>query len=208
MTASSGMDRRALLQRALILAGAAALPGGSQALAAAVQAGKRQLDRARFALLAAVADTIVPKTDTPGAVDAGVPEKFDALLHTWASPTRRAELIAALDAIDTLSRQKLQKRFAVLSPNVRHELLAAHDLASLQSIPRSNSVADESDLFMAGPPVANPAYAKLKELIVVLFYLSETALTHDLVYEHTPGEWRPSIPLTPETRANGGADLI
>jgi gluconate 2-dehydrogenase gamma chain len=42
----------------------------------------------------------------------------------------------------------------------------------------------------------------------VLYYYSEPALTHELAYEHSPGEWLPSIPVTPETRPWGGAGLI
>jgi hypothetical protein len=56
--------------------------------------------------------------------------------------------------------------------------------------------------------VADPDYANLKELILVLFYLSEQALTHDLAWEHDPGSWDPSIPVTPQTRPWGGAGLI
>ena len=59
-----------------------------------------------------------------------------------------------------------------------------------------------------GPRVADPGYGKLKELIVVLYYYSEPALTKELTYEHAPGEWQPSIPLTPETRAAGGFGLF
>jgi hypothetical protein len=59
-----------------------------------------------------------------------------------------------------------------------------------------------------GPSVAEPAYAKLKELIVVLYYLTEAALTHELEYEHAPGGWKPSIPVTPQTRASGGPGRI
>jgi gluconate 2-dehydrogenase gamma chain len=193
MTEISRMDRRELLQRAMLLVGAALSPLGSDALAAA----KTELDRTRLALLSAVVDTLIPKTDTPGAVEAGVPQHFEALLHQWASPTRRAELIAALDAIDELAQQKQRRSFASLTPNERHELLAAYDAAALQRAASG-----------PGARFVDPAYAKMKELIVVLFYVSETALTHELTYEHTPGEWRPSVPVTPATRAVGGVGLI
>jgi hypothetical protein len=228
------MDRRELLQRAMLLVGAALSPLGSDAPAAA-KTEKTQLDRARLALLSAVVDTLIPKTDTPGAVEAGVPQQFVALLHQWASPTRRAELIAALDAIDGLAQQKQRRSFASLTPNERLELLAAHDAAALQRAAgggvsndptaaadpaaAANRVADpnygrvkqepaQNDSLMGGARFADPAYAKMKELIVVLFYVSETALTHELTYEHTPGAWRPSVPVTPATRAVGGVGLI
>jgi gluconate 2-dehydrogenase gamma chain len=182
MTAVTGMNRRELLQRALLLVGASVLPVGDPVHADS-KAEKWEIGQAQLALIAAVAGTIIPKTDTPGAVEAGVPQHFVDMLRTWASPTRRVELIQAFDRIDEVAQRQRGRHFTDLTPSERYELLAAHDMAAL--------------------PV-DPAYVKLKELVVVLFYLSETALTHELVYEHTPGEWKPSVPVTPETRAVGG----
>lgn len=224
------IDRRALLQRALVLAGAAAAPGFSiEALAQAWEEGPRLLDQARFDLLSAVADTMVPRTDTPGAVDAGVPRKFDALLRAWASPQRRQELLGALDEIDRLARKQAKQPFARLPAARRQALLAPHDAAALkppaapkgagavplspsdpnygrikQEPPQETKQEGESIATVRGPKVANPAYQKLKELIVTLYYTSEQALTQELRYEHSPGPWQPSIPVTPQTRPAGG----
>jgi len=211
-----GMDRRTLLGRALALAGVAALPGGAEALAAAVQGGKRQLEPARYALLGAVADTIVPTTTTPGAVAAGVPAVVDALLGDWASPPRRAELIGALDTIDGLARAKYQRGFVALTPAERTEVLTPYDVQALKPPPppvdpltgKPKQDTSQSLMDRMSPRYADPGYGKLKELIVVGFYYSETALTHDLAYEHAPGEWQPSIPITPSTRPWGGVGGI
>jgi gluconate 2-dehydrogenase gamma chain len=234
----SQIDRRALLQRTLLLAGATLTPAFSlEALAQATAAAPRLLDARRFALLSAVAETMVPKTDTAGALEADVPARFDSLLRVWASPKRRDELIAALDKIDTLARDKDKRGFAALPPAMRHTLLAAHDAEALkppaapqaatpavnppptvqdpnygrprQSPPptregEETKQAGESIAVMSGPPVTDPAYSKLKELIVTLYYISEPALTQELTYEHSPGEWQPSIPVTAQTRPSGG----
>lgn len=209
------MDRRALLQRALVLAGAAVLPGGAEALAAAAKSGKHQLDAQHYALLTAVADTILPKTDTPGAVEAGVPQLVDALLGTWASPESRVEIIAALDKIDGLAKAKHQRPFAALTPTEREAVLTPHDAEALKPAPATALQADDpkkkpaqGSTLMQRPRFADPSYGKLKELITVGFYSSETALTHDLAYEHSPGEWQPSIPITPATRPWGGVGLF
>lgn len=215
MTNGMAMDRRELLQRALVLAGVAVLPGGAQALAAAAQGAQRQLEPARFALLSALADTIVPKTDTPGALDAKVPENLDALLGTWASPQHKAEIVGALDELDRLAREKHQRGFVALTPAERAAVLAPHDAAALKAAPKPPPAIDpktgkpKQDTVQTfadrmSPRFINPGYGKLKELVVVLFYYSEVALTHDLAYEHSPGEWLPSIPITPATRPWGG----
>jgi len=227
MTGGLGLDRRALLQRALVLAGVVVLPGGGEALAAAAKTSQRLLSAPRYALLTAVADTMVPKTETAGAVEVGVPENVDALLRNWAAPGTRAALIAALDAIDASARQSAGKTFVALTPAERHDVLTAHDAAALKPpapgqapnpLAAAPAVADPKtgkvrqgapqSLTSMGPPATDPAYAKLKELIVVLYYYSEAALTQELPYEHAPGEWKPSVPVTPETRPSGGAAFI
>jgi len=228
MTDGLGLDRRALLRRVLLLAGAAVLPGGAEALAAAAaQTEQRLLEAPRYTLLTAVADTIVPKTDTVGAVEVGVPQQIDALLRNWAAPGTRTALIAALDAIDASARGSKGRGFAALTPNERHEVLTAHDAAALKPpapgqaaspLAKAPTVADPKTgklkqgaaqgVTYMGPPVTDPTYAKLKELIVVLYYYSEPALTQELPYEHSPGQWNPSVPVTPETRPFGGAAFI
>lgn len=201
------LDRRALLERALLLAGGVAASGFSgTALAKAAAGGRRYLDAPAYALLNAVADTIVPRTDTPGAVDAGVPAKVDALLANWASGQRRYELSHALTAIDAAATKAEGMSFGALSPERRKAFLVPYDEAALKPAPRAQSGGLAA--MMSGPATVDPGYTKLKELVVVLFYLSETALTHDLPYIHAPGEWQPSVPVTPETRPFGGAAFI
>lgn len=207
MTITS-MDRRSLLESALLLMGVTATASFStEAFAKAAASPKPFLDQKSFTLLSAIADTIIPKTDTPGAVDAHVPAKFDALLVNWASPEHRVMLADALASIDAVAREKQGKGFAELTPDQRKELLSAHDIAGLKPVPRTEKLTGMRAM-MAGPSVADPGYAKLKELIVLLYYYSEEALTTELVYEHVPGGWTPSVKVTPETRATGGLGMF
>jgi hypothetical protein len=221
------IDRRSLLERALLIAGASVAPGFSlEALAQAPQAGEQLLSQGQFNLLSAVADTMVPRTDTPGAIDAGVPRSFDMLLRNWASPQRRQELVGALEAIDKLALARHKRPFADLTAAQRLALLTAHDAAALPLArgARVNQVEPVRPAPTVGDPdygkprqeptrsstAAGPAaaYAKLKELIVTLYYVSEPALTHELRYEHSPGEWIRSVPITPESRASGGLGAV
>ena len=236
------LDRRAMLQRALWLAGAAAVPGFTSEVLAQAATAPRLLDPRKFALLTAVADTIVPRTATAGAIDAGVPANVDAMLRNWAAPKRREDIIAALGKIDAAAGPG---GFVKLTPARRKDVLAAYDVAALKPAPSNEpaapslkaapsvanpdtgrlkqepadgkapqSVLGEKEaeprprsmrsLLGGGAAVADPAYAKLKELIVVLYYYSEPALTQELRYEHVPGQWQPSILVTPQTRPWGG----
>ena len=202
------MDRRGLLERMLALTGATVAAGFSPAvLAQAAVLGKPSLDPKSFALLSAIADTIVPRTESPGAVDAHVPAKFDALLVNWASHEHRVELTGAMNAIDRAAKEKEGKPFADLTPEKRKEFLVPYDAAALKAVPRKDKLTGMRAM-MAGPSVADPAYARMRELIIVLYYYSEEALTTELVYEHVPGGWTPSVPVTPETRATGGLGMF
>ena len=46
----------------------------------------------------------------------------------------------------------------------------------------------------------DPAYGKFKALVLALYYLSEAGATQELRYEHVPGAWEPSLPVTADTR--------
>jgi gluconate 2-dehydrogenase gamma chain len=197
------VDRRALLQRIALLIGATAIP--MEAFAAnSKKSGKRFLTPAQFALLVAVADTIIPATDTPGAVAAGVPRLFDKLLSRWASASRRIQLTKALAEIDVLAMTAEKKGFAALAPERRKALLVAHDTAALQPGIASKEKLNALQAMVAGPPIANPGFIKLKELVINLYYNSEIAMTQELVYEHVPGKWVPSLKVTPDTRPFAG----
>lgn len=173
------IDRRGMLRNIVLLAGVAAIPhSGAEALFS----GPESLPAATAKLLAAVVDTIVPATDTPGAVAAGVPAAFEKLIANWASPAHRVKLVGALDAIDANAREARGTGFAALQPAARYELLDAYDKAN----------------------GANADYAEFKDLVVTLYYLSEPGSTVELRYEHNPGAWEPSIPVTADTRNYGG----
>lgn len=197
------LTRRSLIERMLLVAGAAATTGFSLPALAQSAAGKRYLDDKRFTTLGAVADTIVPKTDTAGALETEVPARLDAMLKDWASAETRSQVAAALTEIDTMAREAKGKPFDQLDAQARHDLLAPHDAASLKVLPSKTKGGLAS--LTGFPNYTNPGYGRIKELVVTLYYLSEPALTQELTYEHAPGEWKPSIPVTAETRPAAGS---
>lgn len=175
------MNRRSMLESAAALLGLAALPSSAIAAAATRPA---VLDRGGLALLAAVADTLIPRTTTPGAVQVGVPTNFHTLLRDWANPAHRAALVGALRKIDAAARSAAGKPFALLPAAKRTQVLKAYDAANFK---------------------ADADYTRLKELLCVLYYFSKPGATVELRYEHVPGAWEPSIPLTRATRTWAGA---
>lgn len=195
---AEALDRRALLQRMALLLGATAIPAEAFA-AAKSRARKRFLVPAQYALVSAVAETIVPATDTPGAIGAGVPAKLDAMLGNWASASTRKQVTDALARIDAAAMTAQKKSFVALTPALREKVLLSHDAAALKNVPAPNN-APKMSFFSPVPYVADPGYLKLKELVIALYYNSEIAMTKELVYEHNPGTWQPSIKITENSR--------
>lgn len=178
-TDRTGLDRRSFISSTLLAIGAtgAAFPGWTS-LEAATRGKARFFDAQRSAVLDAVAETIMPRTDTPGARDAGVPKRFDMLMKAWASAQTRTDFARVLDEIEASARQANPKGIAALASAKQLEVVAAYDKAKM----------------------ADPAYRKFKALILSLYYLSEPGATQELRYEHVPGAWEPSIPVTADTR--------
>jgi gluconate 2-dehydrogenase gamma chain len=191
------VDRRALLQNLALLLGASALPAA--ALAAPKRRARRFLAAPQYALLGAVADTIMPATDTPGAIAAQVPARLDGLLRNWASAQTRSDVSGALGRIDAAARAQKKKGFLSLTPAERAAVLRPHDAAALKPVPPPAN-APKANFFMQTVHVADPGYHRIKDLVLQLYYFSEVASTTELIYEHVPGKFEPSIKLTPQSR--------
>lgn len=102
------MHRRDLLR---LLGATAALPFLPRSADAAIafgqqvhgesQSSTRFLSHDQTELLSAVCELIIPRTDTPGALDAKVPAFIDHLLTAWYPADERDQLLTGFKAIDT-----------------------------------------------------------------------------------------------------------
>ena len=170
--AGPALDRRTLLRSAILLVGGTLASGVAlPALAAAGTARFFTPDELR--IVAEFSEIVIPRTDTPGARDAGVPEALDGLIANWASEARKAEFRSLVGRIGAAG---------VVPPGAppQIELARRFDAAQL---------------------AADPVYRRFKELVLTLYYLSQVGATRELRYEHTPGKWEASIPVGPDTRA-------
>lgn len=191
-----GMDRRSLLQRAMVLAGASVV-GGCQFIPGA--AARSDLGAEQLKLLDLYADTLIPQTDTRGALAAGVPKVLAGLYRDWASDKTRGELSGALDRLAAAAQKATGRGFADLSPAERQAFLAVHDKAALVDVPPPAD-APKGNPFEPVISVVDNGYSRLKQLVATLYYSSEAGLTDELVYEHVPGGWTASVKVTPQTR--------
>lgn len=130
------MDRRTLLHTLGATTALAAIPRSVEAADALVsrlheglaqQRNNRTLSRAQQALVERVADLVIPRTDTPGAIDVQVPALIDLLLTEWFTTDESRALLSNIDAIDTAARSRGAASFTALAPAAQATLLSELD---------------------------------------------------------------------------------
>ena len=113
------MNRRELLQRvAWLMGGTVATP----AVLAVLNGCSRTpgtgaplvLDEAQRALIAEVAEIIIPRTDTPGAQDVGVPRFIAAMLQDAFSSEEQQSFISGLQDFEMAAQRAHGKLFLQL----------------------------------------------------------------------------------------------
>jgi glucoside 3-dehydrogenase (cytochrome c) hitch-hiker subunit len=176
------VNRRALLLGAVVLlGGAGALSRFSRKTAGASPATGPSMSAEQFALLEQITEVMIPTTDTPGAIEAGVPAFIREMLEEWASPASRADIAGVLEGVEKHAWAKFGASFVELPPERRHEVVRGFD----------EDRAGRQD----------PAYGKFKYLVLAGYYLSEVGATQELRYELIPGAWRACVPFSEIGRA-------
>ena len=130
----------------------------------AVSAGQQKL-------LAEVADTIIPTTDTPGAKAAGVEEFIVRVMRDCYPKAEQTEFYAGLARLDAESRKAHGKGFAELDAAKRHEMLKAATMK-------------DKDFFLL-----------MKHLTVAGYFTSEIGASKALEYLPVPGRFEADIPF-------------
>ena len=116
-----------------------------------------------YETLSRLADLIIPPTDTPGAVAAGVPEYIDYVVH--ANPEHQPFMREGLNWLD---QESAGKRFLALTEQQQIDLLTPLSAA-----------ADRNDL---NPPGVK-FFAMLKNLAADGYYTSQIGLVQELGYK-------------------------
>ena len=99
------MNRREALKRTALLFGIAASPATITRALAEMSAGSaapRHLTSSQYKVVAAMAERLLPASDTPGAIDAGVPQFIDAAYGLFTSADGRNSLRLGLAHLDRL----------------------------------------------------------------------------------------------------------
>lgn len=126
------------------------------------------LTKQQMLLVARISDIIIPVTDTPGAIDAGVPYFIDHMTANWMNKTDSSLLISGIDKVDAEAKAKHGRGFLTLDSNIQIDIVQALD----------DNLKQE------------PAYKLLKKLTVIGYYTSKIGMTVELNYDPIPGPYK------------------
>jgi hypothetical protein len=151
--------------------------GRAHARAAAASPGLFQPDER--ALVAAVADLILPRTDTPGALDVRVPAFVEVITADWMTDDERAEFRGGLAAMDLHALETHGRAWPALDAVEAAQEMRWLDSATDPSIP------------------ARRGYRRLRGFVVHGYLTSERVQKEVLRTEIVPGRYQGCAPLPP-----------
>lgn len=183
------IDRREALRKTALLMGAAV---SASALAGIMQGCKASPDltytpdfftKEQAELVSELAEIIIPRTDTPGAKDAGVPGFIDKILKECYTKEDQDSYRAGLAEFDVAAKSLFGDSFVYLAPEKQLEFVKAQNEAAVK-------------MSKENPDATRPFILTTKELTLLGFFTSEPGATQVLQYEAVPGAYKGCIPLT------------
>jgi hypothetical protein len=182
------MDRREALKRtAWIMGGAVSAP----AIMGILKGCKAKptldwkptfLSEEQGLLVSQLSDIIIPKTDTPGAKEVGVPGFIDQMLKEVYSKEEQDKFLAALKEFSD-EAAKSGDPFTEQDPAKQVEFVTAqHDAAVKAQLETK-------------PAPPRPFILMMKELTMLGYFTSKPGATEVLQYEAVPGAYKGCLPL-------------
>lgn len=177
------IDRREAIRRAALLAGVALAPEWLMAVGQAGPAAQgSRLTPAQAAIAGAVADRIIPRTDTPGAADVGVPAFIDLLYAEFMTPAERKMLAEGLDSVDAAAKAAHGGPFTTLAVDRQDTVL--------RGIARAEEGKDQG------------FFRQIRAATVLGYFTSEPVGRSVLHYDPVPGRYDSCVPIDQVGRRN------
>lgn len=184
------MDRREALRRtALLMGGAVSAPAimgilkGCKAKPT-VDWKPEFLSQDQASIVSQVSEIIIPRTDTPGAIDTGVPSFIDQMVNEVYTPEDQKWFTDGLTAFNEAARKEHGEDFA--------DLDAEDQTAFVTKIHNAAIEAEKT----TDPAPKRPFILMMKEMTLLGFFTSEPGATEVLQYVAVPGAYKGCIPLS------------
>ncbi len=174
------MDRRTAIRNCFILSvGTAILPSCMQDRSKSGLLLKNiKINSGQEQMIAALADAIIPSTDTPGAKDVGAHLFVLMMIDDCYKPEEQEAFVTGLNQFEDLTRTKFKKEFVELSSAERTALLTEMEARK-----------EEKDI------EAIKFYKAVRGLTIQSFTGSQYYLTKVRVYEMVPGRYHGCVPV-------------
>lgn len=134
---------------------------------------KTLLDIDQLTLVRELGEIIIPTTDTPGAIAAGVHDFINHYTAYCANPAEQQGLIAGLKRINDSAKTRLGKPFLSASKHQQIGLLTSMEKAADGFTPDDRAF-----------------FKQLKALVTFGYYTSEIGATQELAYLAIPGGYK------------------
>ncbi|WPP48436.1 gluconate 2-dehydrogenase subunit 3 family protein [Catalinimonas niigatensis] len=178
------MDRRTALKRTALMMGGAL---SSSAIAGVLNgcSAKKELNwkpvfltEDQAAATAELAERIIPKTDTPGAKDVGIPEFIDMMLNDVYTEEEQQQFVDGIVKLNQDSQSQYSEDFANLEPEQMDAIIQM----------QADAVKDYQGSGKA-------FFLLAKELVMLGFFTSEVGATQVLQYAQVPGRYEGCISI-------------
>jgi|TARA_B110000196_G_scaffold277927_1_gene256734 hypothetical protein len=173
--------RREVLQGLIVsIGGATALTacgGVANVLSTRPGSAARFYTSEEYALVTRISDLIIPRTETPGAVDANVPGYMDGLMTDWANNETKNAHRSALRQIKVELDRRASGNFLEASGSEAEQSLVSFDAAAF-----------EQDGDASG-------YKRVKGYVSQSYFATEDGATEELKWVAFPGRWDPSVEI-------------
>lgn len=187
----------------------ASIPAAAQAQGGGLGWTPTALTPAQARTLDLVAELIMPRTDTPGARDVGVPAFVDRALAGWSTKADADAVRRGLDRIEAEARSAHGGPFVSLTPAQQAALLDRYDVEGRgpktpsAAVGRGDTETGLSNAPRAAvePPKGPFFFAVLKDLVTVGYFTSREGSTKAVLYDPNPGAYHGCVPLKTIGRA-------
>lgn len=184
------MDRREALRRTAMLMGGAlsapAIMGVLNGCTARPTLNWKPefLSEEQGAIISQVAEIIIPKTDTPGAIDVGVPGFIDKMLKDCYSPEQQENFVKGIKAFDERAQKEMDDAFLDLSEEKQTSFVKKLHVEAIEASRSAEGAPPKPFILMA------------KELTLLGYFTSEAGATQVLQYVAVPGHYKGCVPVS------------
>jgi hypothetical protein len=144
-------------------------------------------------LLTALAETIIPATDTPGAEEAGVADFMLRFLNECTDTKTLNRFITGLQDLEDYTRSQFHREFSACNQNEKETVLTYFDLKSRATQTLFEKVKTKY--------TGMPFFKTLKIYSVHAYCISEKGASLGMRYIAVPGKFLSCIPLEPNQKA-------